>query len=156
MTLKSPLPLTLIALSVAAAQPTTLPEKNPATAADTVRYFLELMKSGDVATASKLSEGISPADLKQGADQIGSGKTAVTVIDSREDADLAIVILKLVEDGKPQFTAGPLLKRSGRWTLARDPQANLDAPGQQRLQALQKWSDDRCQELQKALPTTRP
>jgi len=131
-------------------------DKGPEKAIDAVRLYIELLTKGDLQGAAKIGEGIDAANLRGASELLRSGKTRITPVDAREDGDLAIVVISMTDEGRTQFSGGPLKRKDGRWLLARDPEAGLDDAGKQRYQALLKWSEKRCEELRTAGPETQP
>jgi hypothetical protein len=96
----------------------------PKTAADTVNRMFELLKAGDVDAAARYvylpEPGLSA--LKRAAGRVKSGQLAVVVADSKEDGDLAVVIVKAVDedeggDAGALYDPSAMMCRDGVWRM---------------------------------------
>jgi len=101
------------------------PATAPKTAAETVKRFIELLRTGDVDAAAKYVNAPDPdagAGLKRAADRLKSDQRAVTLADSKEDGDLAVVIVKVVDqdqggDAGALYQPNAMMRGDGVWRI---------------------------------------
>jgi hypothetical protein len=97
----------------------------PKTAADTFNRILALLKAGDIDAAAKYFNAPDPEmaeGLKRAANRLQSGQLTVTWVDSKEEGDLAVVIVKVVDadqggEAGALYEANAMRRTDGTWRV---------------------------------------
>ena len=136
----------------------------PKTAPDTVKKVFELLMAGDVDAAAKYFDTAGNKNvaevLKRRADELKRGEIALALAGSKEDGDLAVVIVTLVDTDKGQGDAAydltPMTRRDGMWQIHESiREMKLEGAAKERMDALWTWAQGRREELDKALRTPK-
>jgi hypothetical protein len=127
-----------------------------------INSFFAAIKSGNLDLASSLtyqlpgSEQRSRAHLERLAQQTNTVGKTPTVIDSREQASIAITIVRdiaVAADGRVDYDAIFLLNRNGKWLViidfneVEDRISLLTSEERKQLARLREWQDLRMREL---------
>jgi hypothetical protein len=97
----------------------------PKSAVNTFNRILALLKAGDIDAAAKYFNAPDPEmaeGLKRAANRLQSGQLTVTLVDSKEEGDLAVVIVKAVdvdqgEEAGALYEANAMRRTDGTWRV---------------------------------------
>lgn len=132
-------------------------DEQPKTAGDTVKKIFELMKAGNAKEAAKFFAGEDMTEgLERGVEAFKSGEIAATLADSKEDGDLAAVIVKatMKREGqeRTRYESNVMMRKNGMWQIYQDAASmKLDDAAKAKMEALTKWATERRAELNKTI-----